>query len=143
MSNLKELMTNGVFGETTNKDYFVVVGDKVIYQDGDYDEVNELANNQCFSYKVAKLVKDCRSFKMLEDGGGTVIYEKKKEEDEDADKSVDELMEELNKLLNDIKKDAKAKGLSDKEAKAVTDALLAAASIAALGEMFGEVFDKK
>lgn len=134
MSNLKELMTNGVFGETTNKDYFVVVGDKAVYQDGDYDRVNELANNQCFGYEVAKLVKDCRSFNMLKDGGGTVIYEK---EEEVKNKSVDELIAELDNLLDDVRKDAKSKGLNDKQADAVTDALLAAASFAALGEMFG------
>lgn len=137
MSNLKELMTTGVYGETTKGDRFVVIDDNVIYQDGDYDKVNELASNRCFGYEVAKLVKDCRSFKMLEDGGGTVIYEKKKDEDDDADKSVDELMKELDELLVKVKKDAKAKGLSDKEATAFTDALLAAASFAAISEMFG------
>lgn len=135
MSNLKELLKTGVFGMTCYGDEFVVVNDLLVYKSGEWNSVNEIVNSDNY---VTKLLSGCRSFEMLEDEAGEVIYRCEKKDGEKKSKA--ELVEELDKLLNDIKKDAKAKGLSDKEAKAVTDALLAAASIAALGEVFG--FDK-
>lgn len=141
MSNLKELMVNGIFGENNYGDEFVIVNDHLVYQDGGFDDVSVMAkrikNND---HRVVKLVKGVWSFDQYENGHGEVIFDESKEDKTEGkkDKSVDELVDELEKLLDDVEKDARSKGLSEKEAKNFTDGLFAAASFAALAEIFGK-----
>lgn len=144
MSNLKELMVNGIFGENNYGDEFVIVNDHLVYQDGSFDDISAMAkrtkNND---YRVVKLVKGVWSFNQYESGRGEVIFDESKEDKTEGkkDKSVDELVDELEKLLDDlddVEKDARSKGLSEKEAKNFMDGLFAAASFAALAEIFGK-----
>lgn len=69
----KNDIKNGMFGVMTNGCKFVVVGNTIVYDDGDFDEINL----KFAEYEIDKLYENCRSFKQLNNALFTKIYSAK------------------------------------------------------------------
>lgn len=75
----KNDLKTGMFGVTDKDDKFVVVGDHLVYMDGDWDEVSSLHDDLNFAYcKIMKVYDGCYSFKHLEGLIGGNAYTKAK-----------------------------------------------------------------
>lgn len=60
----KDLLRTGIFGETNDGEVFVVVGNTLVYQNGEYDRVNSLNDELHFRScrYICRLVENCNSF---------------------------------------------------------------------------------
>ena len=77
-SSYKDLLQTGVFGETSDGEVFVVVEDKLVYQDGGFDTVALLNDELQFrsGKYICRLVKDCDSFSQYKKGYVKPIFVK-------------------------------------------------------------------
>ena len=66
----------GMFGITTNNEWFVVVNDIIVYENGDYDNISSLHENLQFptGKKIKKVFINCNSFNQAKKGNGVQIY---------------------------------------------------------------------
>lgn len=85
---VKELKT-GMFGMDTNGEAFVIADDKVIFEGGKYNDINDLDENLMFYEDdgIAALY-EARCFQQVKDGRGKLIWkrdESREEEDESED----------------------------------------------------------
>lgn len=68
-------LKTGMFGVTDTDEFFVVVNDIIVYEDGDYDKISDLNENLEFQFgKIKKLFIDCNSFNQAKEGYGVEIY---------------------------------------------------------------------
>lgn len=66
MFTYKDLKT-GMFGVTDTGEYFVVIGDNIVYKSGGYDKVNEFGANLYNGWdKIEKVYEGVYSFNMLQ-----------------------------------------------------------------------------
>lgn len=108
MKDKRELLKTGVFGVTNRGYTFVVVGDYLVYQRGDFDSIASCNEDLSLSMqKIQKLVQ-CNSFRQLQlalDGNDEypVIYDREKEPREIAIKNMITL-EIPENYINDFRK---------------------------------------
>lgn len=71
----KSMLTNGRFGYIIGEGWFVVVGDKIIYENGGYDLLEKMNSSGKFSsgYGVKSIV-EARSFNNARNGPSDVIW---------------------------------------------------------------------
>jgi hypothetical protein len=103
---VRDYLVNGVFGVVNSEKKFVVVGDKLIYQMGGWDEVSLLSPDGYFTYSANKVnfickvpcfnaievYEDC-TFGVSNPEREKVIYERYKREPKEM--SLEEIEEEL------------------------------------------------
>ena len=75
----KDLLQTGVFGETSNGEVFVVIGNKLVYQNGEFDPINLLNDKLQFKSGrfIYKLVEGCNSFSQYKKNYSKSIFIKK------------------------------------------------------------------
>lgn len=75
----KDLLQTGVFGETSNGEVFVVIGNKLVYQNGEFDPINLLNDKLQFKSGrfIYKLVEGCNSFSQYKKNYIKPIFVKK------------------------------------------------------------------
>lgn len=76
--NAMPKLTTGMFGRESDGDLFVVVGDICVYQSGEWEHTNDSS----WHYLITHLYK-AKSFKEIECGCATAIWERKSEEVEE------------------------------------------------------------
>lgn len=76
MENKKDLLKTGIFGVMKDGNNFVIVEDRIIYQSGGYDLVNQVQSN------IEKLATACgfNNLKYCIKGGHNIIYDCNKDE---------------------------------------------------------------
>lgn len=85
----KELAT-GMFGVDSNKEVFVVAGDKVIFECGKYNNIDDLDDNLMFNDESGiDALYEARCFQQVKDGRGKLIWKRPEptEEAEEAPKT--------------------------------------------------------
>ena len=85
MNDKRKLLKTGVFGVMDKGDKFVVAGDILVYQDGEFDYVSDVNENLCLKYRKIEKLVECKSYGGLQraiDGkiNCPIIYDRKKEE---------------------------------------------------------------
>lgn len=77
-TNLKSLLKNGVFGILSDGSKFVVVNDFMVYEDGMFDDIDNLNDDLSFEFdKIMKLKVGCKCFNSVNKPdivGDTIIY---------------------------------------------------------------------
>ena len=76
----KNLLQTGVFGEINNGEAFVVIGNKLVYQNGEFDYINLLNDELQFKMSgkfIYKLVEGCNSFSQYKKNYIKPIFVKK------------------------------------------------------------------
>ena len=73
---IKELAT-GMFGVDSNNEVFVVAGNKLIFEEGLYNDIDDLDENLMFTNEagIDALYEAC-SFKQVKEGGGKLIWKR-------------------------------------------------------------------
>lgn len=69
------IFKTGMVGETSDNRIFVIVGDKLFYQDGEIGKFNSVKDIEADYSNIKRIVTDCISFSTYKCGTGTVIYE--------------------------------------------------------------------
>ena len=76
----RELLQTGVFGEISNGEVFVVIGNKLVYQNGEFDYINLLNDKLQFKMSnrfIYRLVEGCDSFSQYKKNYSKPIFVKK------------------------------------------------------------------
>ena len=79
----KKDLQSGMFGETNDGAIFVVAGDILVFEHGEYDFLNDLEEDLNFKtpdevYRIDRVVKDCLSFDLYKKGYGTELFSRLK-----------------------------------------------------------------
>ena len=82
MSKIK--LATGMFGVDNEGEVFVVVGDKLMYENGQYDEVAELNDNLEFPNHHIVELHEATCFKMVKEGRSRVIWKRPEPKVEEA-----------------------------------------------------------
>ena len=113
MSKIK--LATGMFGVDNEGEIFVVVGDKLMYENGQYDEVAELNDHLEFPNHHIVELHEATCFKMVKEGRSRVIW-KRPEPEKEAPKTEEckvtitedeffEIVKEANELWMNVSKD--------------------------------------
>jgi hypothetical protein len=80
MSMTKRDLKTGMFGVTDRGEYFVVVNDNIVYEDGCHDSVSYLTDDLVFKASCRRIMKlfDCNGFDDAKANFGC-IYDREKE----------------------------------------------------------------
>ena len=81
----KENLVSGMFGKLNDGDVFVVVGDKLIYDGGQYDDIVGMDDNLVFrnSKRYITELYEVRCFGQVKDGRAKAIWKREDEEPEE------------------------------------------------------------
>lgn len=79
-----ELRT-GMFGVDNDGEVFVVVGDKLMYENGQYDNVADMNDNLEFANHHIIELHEATCFKMVKEGRSRLIWERPEAEEEEVE----------------------------------------------------------
>ena len=78
---VKELKT-GMFGMMADGEVFVVAGDKLIYEGGQYNSIGDMSEDMCFADGECVIALfEARCFAQVKDGRAKVIWERADEDE--------------------------------------------------------------
>lgn len=90
----KQELKNGMFGVDSHGEVFVVAGDKLIYECGQYDNISEMTDNLEFATNKIVELHEATCFNEVNYGRSLLIWKRNEHEGVEADKSKITITEE-------------------------------------------------